>query len=228
MKNNLLHKMNKILGFILSSCITVIFMFIIFKEDTMESLKEQIVDIVNIEYETVYIYNEKVPSNIAKVISTGVDGTALIKDDEIDILVEMQPEIIEQGTGKQGLYQGILTGYGADCVGCTGTMYCPTKDKKWIDLYKNGPYYEDETFGRVRMVAAALEQFPCGTIMKITDNRHETFTAIVMDKGIDMERAYRKGKVHIDVAFPLEHSAGIGSYADYSGTVKFDVQRWGW
>lgn len=228
MEKNFLKITNKILGFILSSFITIMCIFFLFKDDILKVFQKPKTKEITIEYETVYIYNDKLPSNITKLVSEGIDGTAILEEDKLNIIIEMQPEIIEQGTGKQGIYYGYLTGYGADCDGCTGALACKTAEGKWLNLYESGPFYEDKEFGTVRMLAAAFKQFPCGTIIQITDNKHEPFTGVVMDTGIAMRKAYKKGKVHIDVAFPLEHSAGIGTYTDFSGTVKFEVQRWGW
>lgn len=217
----------KIIGFILTSFISLVFIFEIFFNDTnVVTLNEY--QTKKIDYETIYVYNDKVPSNISKVLNSGEDGLAIVSDNNEDIIKEMIPEIIEQGSGLQGLYYGYLTGYGADCEGCTGIYYCKTREGTWLNAYKDGYYYEDSEFGSVRILAAAVKQFPCGTVIKITDNKHDVFTGIVLDTGSAMRSAYNKGKVHIDVAFPLEHSAGIGTYTDFSGTVKFEVQRWGW
>ena len=223
MKNNLL---SKIFGFILTSAITLVLLITLFNRKT-EIIKQDPKE-VSIDYETIYVYNEKLPSNISKTIKEGLDGLALIDDETKDVVVEMQPEIIEQGSGKQGIYYGYLTGYGADCEGCTGIFYCKTREGKWMNIYRDGVYYNDQEFGSVRVLAAATVQFPCGTIMTVEDKVHQKFTGIVLDTGSAMRSAYRKGKVHIDVAHPLETSAGIGAYTDFSGTVKFEVQRWGW
>ncbi len=59
--------------------------------------------------------------------------------------------------------------------------------------------------------------------MTVEDNVHEKFTGIVMDTGSAMRSAYRRGKVHIDVAHPLETTAGIGAYTDFSGTLSSTV-----
>ena len=222
MKNNLL---SKIFGFIFTSAITIVLLYNLFsrKTEIKEETKEK-----NINYETVYVYNKKLPSNISKKISEGSNGVVVENDETIDVIKEMNPEIIEQGSGEQGIYHGYLTGYGADCEGCTGVFYCKTREGKWLNIYRDGVYYDDIEFGRVRVLAAATVQFPCGTIMTVEDKVHEKFTGIVLDTGSAMRSAYRRGKVHIDVAHPLETSAGIGAYTDFSGTVKFEVQRWGW
>ncbi len=221
MKNNL---PSKIFGFILTSAITVTILYNLFYK---EYKYENDTKAVSIDYETIYVYNEKLPSNISKTIKEGNTGLALTDDDN-SILIEAQPKIIEQGSGKQGIYYGYLTGYGADCEGCTGIFYCPTREGKWMNIYEDGVYYNDIEFGSVRVLAAATKQFPCGTIITVEDHIHEKFTGIVLDTGSAMRRAYSFGKVHIDVAHPLETSAGIGTFTDFSGTVKFEVQRWGW
>ena len=218
MNNNLL---SKIFGFILTSAITVTILFNLFHR---EQIYKDEAKAVAIGYETIYVYNDKLPSNISKIIKEGNNGLALNEN----VLKEAEPKIIEQGSGKQGIYYGYLTGYGADCEGCTGIFYCKTREGKWMDIYKDGVYYEDIEFGKVRVLAAATAQFPCGTIMTVEDHLHEKFTGIVLDTGIAMRRAYVNGKVHIDVAHPLETSAGIGTFTDFSGTVRFEVQRWGW
>ena len=223
MKNNLL---SKIFGFIFTSAITIILVVTLFKKDK-EIIKEEKKE-VSIDYETIYVYNKKLPSNISKTIKEGENGVAVINNNETDVIVEMQPEIIEQGIGEQGIYYGYLTGYGGDCEGCTGIYYCKTREGKWLNIFRDGVYYNDQEFGSVRILAAATVQFPCGTIMTVEDSVHEKFTGIVLDTGSAMRSAYRRGKVHIDVAHPLETSAGIGAYTDFSGNVKFEVQRWGW
>ena len=221
MKNNLL---SKIFGFILTSAITVTILYNLFYK---KYIYDDTTHAVSIGYETVYIYNEKLPSNISRVIKEGNTGLILNGENK-SVLIEAEPKIIEQGVGEQGIYYGYLTGYGADCDGCTGVFYCKTREGKWMNIYKDGVYYTDTEFGSVRVLAAATKQFPCGTIMTVEDHVHEKFTGIVLDTGSAMRRAYSFGKVHIDVAHPLETSAGIGTFTDFSGTVKFEVQRWGW
>ena len=46
-----------------------------------------------------------------------------------------------------------------------GYVYCPTKTGKWTNLITDGIYYQDETFGKVQIIAADPRQFPCGTVM---------------------------------------------------------------
>lgn len=218
MRNNLL---SKIFGFILTTAITIILLYTLFNKKSRIYEDSDTV----VSYETIYIHNKKLPSNISKMISEGENGLLSINNDTI---IEMSPKIIEKGIGKQGTYYGYLTGYGADCDGCTGVLYCKTREGKWMNIYDDGIYYNDIEFGSVRVLAAAIKEFPCGTIIVVKDHLHEPFTGIVLDTGIAMRNAYALGKVHIDVAHLRETSAGIGSFTDFSGTVKFEVQRWGW
>ena len=70
-----------------------------------------------IEYETIYKYNPKVPSNITKVITEGVDGITYTTNGKEKVLVEKVDKVVEVGTGKYGEYTGALTEYGPDCYG---------------------------------------------------------------------------------------------------------------
>ena len=60
-----------------------------------------------IQHTTQVTYNSKLPSNLSKVITPGVDGVVFV--DELNnqkVLREMVPEVVEQGTGDQGEYVG--------------------------------------------------------------------------------------------------------------------------
>ena len=73
-----------------------------------------------------------------------------------------------------------LTGYGADCEGCSGILACAPI----TNVFEKGIYFEDATYGTVRVVAASRE-YPCGTIMRFESSRlsDEPIIAIVMDRG---------------------------------------------
>jgi hypothetical protein len=84
--------------------------------------------------------------------------------------------------GAKETYTGDLTGYGADCPLCGGTLACMPS----LDVLHGNVTYNDATYGSVRIVAAD-KNFPLGTIVKITermnDGSYETFNAIVLDRG---------------------------------------------
>ena len=184
-----------------------------------------------IKYETIETYKDSQPSNIKKVIQEGKDGILLnnILGEDI-ILQEPVSEVLELGTGKYGNYKGIITGYGPDCKTCDGKGYvaCSTKDKKSFNLLTDGIYYEDIEYGSVRVLAAALKEFPCGTIVEVNSKTLGQFTGIVLDTGYDMRRYYELGIYHFDVAFETEQDKMVAKTTDMSGNVVYSVQRWGW
>ena len=75
-------------------------------------------------------------------------------------------------------YHGKMTGYGPDCVGCSGI----TASGRNV---KNGNiYYNDQTFGTIRIVAGD-RSIPFGSIIKITglNISSDPILAIVLDRG---------------------------------------------
>ena len=114
------------------------------------SIEEKQVSVVNEEnrnyftivttidtHEDTIKYNSKLPSNKRNVIVEGVDGVSYVDvDGTTKVLKERVDGIIEQGTGPYGEYSGITTGYGADCIGCSGTVACRTREGKNHNLIK--------------------------------------------------------------------------------------------
>lgn len=182
---------------------------------------------VEVAYDTEKRYNSKLPSNIQITKQEGKNGIAY-KDNKnnTETLVEPVTEIIEIGTGDYGEYVGKMTGYGADCAGCTGTVACKTKTGSSWNLIKDGTSYTDDEYGTVRILAAALSKFPCGTIIKVDSSTMGTFNAIVLDTGGAMRKAWSNGTVLMDLAFTSETSEGI--HNSTNNNVKYSVQRWGW
>lgn len=125
-------------------------------------------------------------------------------------------------------YTGRLTGYGPDCVGCTGNgnLACKTREKKTFSLVKDGIYYEDKEYGKVRILSAATSKFTCGTIIVVEKEGVEPFTAIVLDTGGTMRKAWEAGNVWMDLAYSSNAMAGSDKLT--GSNVKFSVQRWGW
>ena len=129
---------------------------------------------------------------------------------------------------NDAVFVGKMTGYGADCVGCSGigSLSCRAADGSRYTLSENGEYYNDATYGTVRIVAAALDKFPCGTIVKVDHPALGTFYAVVMDTGGSMKRAWANGYVWMDLAFKTESDPSI--YSTTSRNTTYSVQRWGW
>lgn len=186
------------------------------------------------DYKTVVEYNSKLPSNVSNVKTEGTIGlsyTEQNKEENIQeekVVQEVVDKVIEQGTGAYGIYTGKLVGYGPDCVGCSeeGYLACKTEDKSKFSLKYNGIYYTDDEYGEVRIVAAALTKFPCGTIVEITKPGMSSFNVVVLDTGGTVKTAWEKGAVIMDLAY--EKNADAGSDGLTGSNITFSVQRWGW
>ena len=182
-----------------------------------------------IQHTTQINYNAKIPSNLSKVITPGIDGVVYVDENNNQkVLREMVPEVVEQGTGDQGEYDGKLSGYGPDCAGCSkvGNVACYTREGKKHSLKYDGIYYNDYQYGEVRILSAAREKFPCGTIIQIDNGKVEPYYAVVLDSGASMVNAWKKGTVWIDLAYGSSAAARAGNTS--GSHVKFSVQRWGW
>lgn len=190
--------------------------------------KNSYIENQTINYSTVYQYNSKIPSNISRVLVKGEDGIVYVNnyDNTQIILKEVVNEIVEVGTGAQGMFQGRLTGYGPDCPGCSsvGNVSCRTKEGLNHSLINNGITYTDQEYGEVRILAAATSAFPCGTIIAVDNGIITPFYAIVLDSGYDMRNAWQNGNVWFDLAF--ESQASVTNVSNK--TALFSVQRWGW
>lgn len=179
-------------------------------------------------YQTIIKYNSKLPSNISNVLTDGVVGISYTdSNNEVTVIQEMQPQVIEKGSGTYGLYTGILTGYGPDCVGCSksGNVACYTENKKNHSLITDGIYYNDDEYGKVRILSAA-KSFPCGTIIQITKDGVTPFYAVVLDRGNSMNAAWNEGRVWMDLAYESNTLSGSDNLTGKN--IQFSVQRWGW
>jgi len=179
-----------------------------------------------VKYDTIYKYNSKLPSNIEKVVVEGVDGITYNTNGDTKVLVEKVDEVIEVGTGKYGEYTGALTEYGPDCYGCdpNGYTYCATRNGTWHSLTKDGIYYEDSEYGKVRILAAYTGEFPCGTIIEINNSEKDGLIGVVLDTGGGMINAYRTGWTLIDLAYESQSSVEM----PINKKTSFSVKRWGW
>jgi 3D (Asp-Asp-Asp) domain-containing protein len=111
-------------------------------------------------------------------------------------------------------FDGVLTGYGPDCKGCSG------KTASGYDVRNGNIYFDDVSYGNIRIIAAD-KKYPLGTIMRITVSNilDEPITAIVLDRG----GAIKNNKV--DLLYEAENSTqSIGRQKN----VKFEILRYGW
>ena len=182
------------------------------------------------EYDTVTTYNKNIPSGTVVTKEEGHVGLAYVdeKNNTTSIINDPKNAEIEIGTGQEINYVGKLTGYGNDCKGCSGNgvLACKTKTGNYHSLISDGEYYDDVEYGKVRILAAALEKFPCGTIVNVENSNLGTFTAIVLDTGSAMKKDLNRGIIHMDLAFKTEKDPAINLAT--GNNIKYSVQRWGY
>lgn len=137
-----------------------------------------------------------------------------------NIVTEKKTDSLDQFTGK-------LTGYGPDCYGCSGkgNLACRTREKTTYNLYRDGIYYTDKEYGKLRILSAATSKFKCGSIISIKSG-NQIFTGIVLDTGGDMIKAWNNGKVWMDLAYSA--SSKVSSDGLTGTNVNFSVLRYGW
>ncbi len=116
-------------------------------------------------------------------------------------------------------FMGELTGYGWDCTGCNGTVNGGPNSARQ-DVRNGNIYYNDDTFGKIRIVAAD-EKFPFGTVVrviapKISDN---PIVAIVLDRGSAI-----KGH-RFDLLYENEAATKV---VGLQKNVKYEILRYGW
>lgn len=198
--------------------------------DNINQTKNSAASITEVAYDTIKTYNSKLPKTVTITKQEGKKGLAYtdIINNKVEIIEKPVNAIVEVGTGADGEFVGKMTGYGADCAGCSGTgnLSCRTKSGKTWSLTRNGDTYNDDQYGKVRILAAALSKFPCGTIIKVQNSKLGTFNAVVLDTGGAMKAAWSNGIVHMDLAFVSQKTSAVHSAT--SSNTKYSVQRWGW
>ena len=104
------------------------------------------------------------------------------KSVDVSVMQNVQKELYSQGIDNP-IYSfvGELTGYAGDCPLCSGYLACPPR----TNVLKEGIYYNDKTYGTVRIVASS-KKYPCGTIIRFNVGKlsDEPITAIVLDRGV--------------------------------------------
>jgi 3D (Asp-Asp-Asp) domain-containing protein len=113
-------------------------------------------------------------------------------------------------------FYGQLTGYGPDCAGCSGRGITASG----YSISNGNIYYQDDTYGEVRIVAAD-PRFDFGTIVRITAPNIDDspIIAVVLDTGSAIH-----GNI-FDLAFENEaQTKAVGRQKN----VKYEILRYGW
>lgn len=110
-------------------------------------------------------------------------------------------------------FTGDLTGYVFNCPLCSGRLAC----KSSYDITDGRDYYDDELYGRVKIVASS-SNLPCGSIIRFNSSRvsSDPVVAIVLDRGV-------RGN-SLDLLTTSLNSA----YTLGRSVISYDVLRNGW
>ncbi len=123
-------------------------------------------------------------------------------------------EVLQYGSSNPVIFNGTMTAYGPDCVGCTGIVACPPRN----DVRGGNIYFNDNEYGQVRIVAAD-KNIPCGTMLKVTGSSlGENVMAIVLDRG-----GVINGTL-MDLLMPSERTSSPFGRQN----VTYEIIRWGW
>ena len=182
-----------------------------------------------IPYSTDYVYIDQIQKGNAVLLSEGQNGINYVyADGSVKNLIQPVNEVKQVYNGSDSTYTGRMTGYGPDCDSCDGLgiTYCTRKDGSLFNINRDGVYYMDDEFGEVRVVAAPIAEFPCGTIVYIDNGVLEPFYAVVLDTGYSMRYGYANNFIWFDLAFISENDPAIHSATSYN--TKYVVKRWGW
>ena len=123
-------------------------------------------------------------------------------------------EVIQIAPVEPVIFTGTMTSYGPDCVGCGGKSGCPPRQ----DFRNGNIYFDDNTYGNVRIVATD-SAIPCGTMFKINTNNGEPMYAVALDRG----GAISQNKLDL-----LYESNSVAAQAGTKYNVIFEIVRWGW
>lgn len=133
------------------------------------------------------------------------------------VIVEEKVRIVQQDKDYPILktYEGTMTAYGANCYGCSGIT------ASGYNIRNNNIYYEDKTFGTLR-ITAADRSIPFGTVVRVSGLKvyDEPILAIVLDRG-----GVIKGTL-MDLAFGDENEEIVMKLG--RSKVTYDVLRQGW
>jgi len=159
------------------------------------------------------------------------------KEEIVEIIEENKIEEIDKyfmNNEVLSTYNGILTGYGPDCVGCGNfkTNKVSTSSGYHIADIVDGVIqpaftitYNDNEYGEVRIVAGD-STLPYKTIVRITMPNQDPIIAVVLDRGstVGFEncRSSKGCLTNFDLLFPTESSA-VGK----THNVKFEILRIG-
>lgn len=157
-----------------------------------------------------------VTTNVNTVKSIKYSKIVSVREKDYFKNVDSTAAIKEYGSKYKLEFIGTLTGYGPDCIGCSGIVACSPNP----DVRNNNIYYTDKEYGKIRILAAD-RSIPCGSIIKISNFKfiEESFYGIVLDRGSSIVG------LTMDLLYPSENDT-IVIGRQYK--IDFKIVRWGW
>lgn len=151
-----------------------------------------------------------------EVVVEDVDRENSAKDAKEDIITEEVSSVSQETISDVLETQvGSLSGYGPDCVGCSGFF------ASGIDVRNGNIYYSDSTYGNVRILAGD-RSYPYGTIVRVKGSRLSEFIGIVLDRG----GAVGFGKSHLFDLLYRSSAEALKNEVSYNTT--FEILRYGY
>lgn len=156
-----------------------------------------------------------VTSNVNNVKS--IQSSRIIHEIDGVKKVNNTNDIKKYGKNYKIEFTGTLTGYGPDCPGCIGMVYCSPNP----NVLNGNIYYNDKEYGKLRILAADYS-IPCGSIIKIKNFSFisgNEFYGIVLDRGSAIVG------LTMDLLYPSEDDTII---IGRQKNINFTIERWGW
>ena len=147
-----------------------------------------------------------------------VDDNNITTNDNNTVIEEAPlptQEVMNETSNILETQVGSLSAYGPDCVGCSGYL------ASGFNAMGGNIYYNDSTYGNVRVVAGD-RTYPFGTIIQVQGTYLGDFYAIVLDRG---------GGVGFGKRFLFDllcNSEGEASQVGSFHNVTFNVMRYGY
>ena len=155
-------------------------------------------------------------NNVKSIQSSRIYQNSIASKSKIKLVTNTR-DIKKYGLDYKISFIGTLTGYGPDCPGCLGMVYC----SPYPNVLNGKIYYNDKEYGTLRILAADYS-IPCGSIIHIENFKFvegNELTGIVLDRGSAIVG------LTMDLLYPSEKDTEIiGRQRD----IKFTIERWGW
>lgn len=145
---------------------------------------------------------------VSNKIISDVSDKRISSDTDNQSIEDIKKDVLETNVGK-------MSGYGPDCKGCSGYL----ASGKYVG--DGSVYYDDSTYGKVRILAGdSIYKF--GTIIRVSNSNVGSFLGIVLDRG----GSIGFGKTYL---FDLLYTSESEAMADeVSYNVVFEVLRYGY